>query len=318
MGDTLYIVVPCYNEEECLNDSAIVLKEKMVEMINEGLISKKSRILFTNDGSKDKTWEIISNLHKEDPLFSGLCLSRNRGHQNACYAGLEYAVNYADMLISIDADLQDDPNTIKEMVKKYHEGYEIVSGVRSSRKKDSFLKRFTAEGYYKLLHKMGVDIIYNHADYRLMSKRAVEELLKYKEVNLFLRGMVPQIGFKNAVVEYERLERTKGESKYTLKKMLALAWNGITSFSVKPLKAITSLGFFITFLSVVAVITFSFLFGFNVLGFTLTAYAIMSIWLATGIILIGMGVLGEYIGKIHQEVKARPRYAISEVLNIEK
>lgn len=316
--NTLYIVVPCYNEEECLDDSALVLKEKMEKMINKGLISSESRILFTNDGSKDKTWEVIRRLHNENKLFQGLSLSRNRGHQNACYAGLEYAVNYADMLITIDADLQDDPNSIINMVEKYNEGYEVVYGVRSSRKKDSFLKRFTAEGYYKLLRKMGVDIVYNHADYRLMSKRAVLELLKFKEVNLFLRGMVPQIGFKNTIVEYERLKRTKGESKYTLKKMLALAWNGITSFSVKPLKAITSLGFFITFLSVLAFITFSVLFGIKVLDFTLVAYAIMSIWLATGLILIGMGVLGEYIGKIHQEVKARPRYGIDEILNDEK
>ena len=316
--NTLYIVVPCYNEEECLDDSALVLKEKMEEMINKELISSESRILFTNDGSKDKTWEVIRRLHNENKLFQGLSLSRNRGHQNACYAGLEYAVNYADMLITIDADLQDDPNSIINMVEKYNEGYEVVYGVRSSRKKDSFLKRFTAEGYYKLLRKMGVDIVYNHADYRLMSKRAVLELLKFKEVNLFLRGMVPQIGFKNTIVEYERLKRTKGESKYTLKKMLALAWNGITSFSVKPLKAITSLGFFITFLSVLAFIAFSVLFGIKVLDFTLVAYAIMSIWLATGLILIGMGVLGEYIGKIHQEVKARPRYGIDEILNDEK
>ena len=313
--NTLYLVVPCYNEEECLIDSSIVLKEKMNQLIIDNLISKDSKILFVNDGSKDKTWDVIEKLHNEDKIFQGLALSRNRGHQNACLAGLDYAKDYADMLITIDADLQDDPNTIKDMVIKYLDGNEVVYGVRSKRKKDSFFKRFTAQSYYKLLKKMGVEIIYNHADYRLMSKRVVTELLKFNEVNLFLRGMIPQIGFKSDVVTYERLERTKGESKYPLKKMLQLAWNGITSFSVKPLKMILNLGIFITFVSIICFIVFSVLFLTKVLNYELGSYIIMSIFLATGIILIGMGILGEYIGKTLQEVKARPRYIISKILN---
>ena len=313
--NTLYLVVPCYNEEECLIDSSIVLKEKMNQLIIDNLISKDSKILFVNDGSKDKTWDVIEKLHNEDKIFQGLALSRNRGHQNACLAGLDYAKDYADMLITIDADLQDDPNTIKDMVMKYLDGNEVVYGVRSKRKKDSFFKRFTAQSYYKLLKKMGVEIIYNHADYRLMSKRVVTELLKFNEVNLFLRGMIPQIGFKSDVVTYERLERTKGESKYPLKKMLQLAWNGITSFSVKPLKMILNLGIFITFVSIICFIVFTVLFLTKVLNYELGSYIIMSIFLATGIILIGMGILGEYIGKTLQEVKARPRYIISKILN---
>ena len=313
--NTLYLVVPCYNEEECLIDSSIVLKEKMNQLIIDNLISKDSKILFVNDGSKDKTWDVIEKLHNEDKIFQGLALSRNRGHQNACLAGLDYAKDYADMLITIDADLQDDPNTIKDMVMKYLDGNEVVYGVRSKRKKDSFFKRFTAQSYYKLLKKMGVEIIYNHADYRLMSKRVVTELLKFNEVNLFLRGMIPQIGFKSDVVTYERLERTKGESKYPLKKMLQLAWNGITSFSVKPLKMILNLGIFITFVSIICFIVFSILFLTKVLNYELGSYIIMSIFLATGIILIGMGILGEYIGKTLQEVKARPRYIMSKILN---
>ena len=276
--NTLYLVVPCYNEEECLIDSSIVLKEKMNQLIIDNLISKDSKILFVNDGSKDKTWDVIEKLHNEDKIFQGLSLSRNRGHQNACLAGLDYAKDYADMLITIDADLQDDPNTIKDMVMKYLDGNEVVYGVRSKRKKDSFFKRFTAQSYYKLLKKMGVEIIYNHADYRLMSKRVVTELLKFNEVNLFLRGMIPQIGFKSDVVTYERLERTKGESKYPLKKMLQLAWNGITSFSVKPLKMILNLGIFITFVSIICFIVFSVLFLTKVLNYELGSYIIMSIF----------------------------------------
>ncbi len=312
---TLYLVVPCYNEEECLTDSSVVLKEKVNQLIEKELISKDSKILFVNDGSKDKTWEVIEKLHNEDKIFHGVCLSRNRGHQNACLAGLDYAKDYADMLITIDADLQDDPNTIEDMVKKYLEGSDVVYGVRSKRKKDSFFKRFTAESYYKLLKKMGVEIIFNHADYRLMSKRVVIELLKYPEVNLFLRGMVPQVGFKSDIVTYERLERTKGESKYPLKKMLALAWNGITSFSLKPLKIILNLGIFLTIVSLLCFVVFTILFLTKVIPYEFGAYIIMSIGLATGIILIAMGVLGEYIGKILQEVKARPRYVIAKVLN---
>ncbi len=315
MGNTLYIVVPCYNEEECVLDTAKVLKEKLESLISKNKISNDSKILFSNDGSKDKTWELITKLHNEDKIFAGLSLSRNRGHQNVCLAGLDYASNYADMMITIDADLQDDPNTIEEMVDKYNDGNDIVYGVRSSRKKDKFLKRFTAESYYKLLKKMGVEVIFNHADYRLMSKRAVKDLLEFPEVNLYLRGMVPLIGYKSDKVYYERFERMKGESKYTITKMFSLAWNGITSFSVKPLKMILNLGICISFLSMVALIVFSILFGIKVLDFSLTSYAIMSIWLCTGIICIAVGVLGEYIGKILQEVKRRPRYIIDKTLN---
>lgn len=315
MGNTLYVIVPCYNEEECLNDSANILKQTMLNLMQEGFIKNDSKILFVNDGSSDKTWDIITNLHQTDKLFSGLSLSRNRGHQNACFAGLSYAYNYADMLITIDADLQDDVSCIRQMVLEFAKGYEVVYGVRSSRKKDSFFKRFTAQAYYKLLAKMGIEIVYNHADCRLMSKRATEALLAFGEVNLFLRGMVPQIGYKSTYVTYPRFERTKGKSKYSFRKMLSLAWNGITSFSVKPLKLITFLGTIIFFISFNFLIVFSILFGLKVIPFTLDFYIIVSIWLATSLLLIASGLLGEYIGKIHQEVKHRPRFFIEDILN---
>ncbi len=311
------MVVPCYNEEEILNDTIKVLDIKINELINENLISNKSKILFVNDGSKDNTWQIIEDIHNKNKLFQGISLSRNKGHQNACLAGLDYAKDYADMMITIDADLQDDPNTIKDMVLKFLNGADVVYGVRNSRKKDSFFKRFTAESYYKLLKKMGVEIIFNHADYRLMSKRVVIELLKFEDNNLFLRGMVPQIGFKSDEVKYDRLLRLKGESKYSLSKMLLLAWNGITSFSVKPLKLILNLGIFMLFISIICLITFTILFLTEVLNYNIGSYVIMFMAFFTSIILISLGVVGQYVGKTLQEVKKRPRYIIDKIINDE-
>jgi len=313
---TLYVVVPCYKEEAVLPETAKRLKEKMSTLVAQGKISEKSRVMFVNDGSKDRTWEIIRNLHAQDKLFSGVNLSRNRGHQNALLAGLMTAVQHADMLISMDADLQDDINAMDGMIDAYHKGYDVVYGVRSSRKTDTFFKRFTAESYYKLLHIMGVDIVFNHADYRLMSKRAVEGLAQFKEVNLFLRGIVPQIGYSWTTVEYERAARFAGESKYPLKKMLAFAFDGITSFSVKPMRLILFLGAVIFALSLLmlawTVIDW-------VLGKTVSGWASLmcSIWMIGGIQLLALGVIGEYIGKIYSESKSRPRFIIEQVLNQE-
>ena len=310
----LHIVVPCYNEQECLDDSAKQLKEVVESLINKNKISNESKIVFVDDGSKDKTWEMIVSLNKENNIFQGVKLSRNKGHQNAVVAGITYSKDYADMVITIDADLQDDISTIETMVDKYHEGNQIVYGVRTSRETDTFFKRTTANGYYKVLEKMGVQIINNHADYRLMSKRVCEEFLNYKESNLFLRGIVTQLGFKSTIVGYERKERMAGESKYPLKKMLALAWNGITSFSLKPLKLISFLGAFISFISFLVTIVFSILFICNVLYATLGFYILMSVWMVGGLILLMMGILAEYVGKTYQEVKHRPRFIIEEIV----
>lgn len=310
----LHIVVPCYNEQECLNDSAKQLKEVVESLINKNKISNESKIVFIDDGSKDKTWEMIVSLNKQDNIFQGVKLSRNKGHQNAVVAGVTYSKDYADMVITIDADLQDDISTIETMVDKYHEGNQIVYGVRTSRETDTFFKRTTANAYYKVLEKMGVQIINNHADYRLMSKRVCEEFLNYKESNLFLRGIVTQLGFKSTIVGYERKERMAGESKYPLKKMLALAWNGITSFSLKPLKLISFLGAFISFVSFLVTIVFSILFMCKVLHTTLGFYILMSVWMVGGLILLMMGILSEYVGKTYQEVKQRPRFIIEEII----
>ena len=252
MSDTLYLVVPCYNEEEALPETSKRLLEKLTKMQEKDLVSKDSRILFVNDGSKDKTWSIIEKLHESNKLFCGLNLSRNKGHQNALLAGLMTAKELADMTISLDADLQDDIDVIDKFVEEYYAGSDVVYGVRSSRKTDTFFKRTTALGFYKFMTKLGVDVVYNHADYRLMSKRALEGLSQFKEVNLFLRGIVPLIGYRHTVVEYERHERIAGESKYPLKKMLSFAWDGITSFSITPIRIITGLGFLIFILSLVA------------------------------------------------------------------
>lgn len=312
--DALYLVIPCYNEEEVLHETAKRLVEKVNSMIDRKIILKKSKIVFVNDGSKDKTWEIICKLHNENNLISGINLSRNKGHQNALLAGLMTVKDYADMVISLDADLQDDIEVIDKFVDKYYEGCDIVYGVRSSRQKDTFFKKFTAESFYKIIKVLGVDIVYNHADYRLMSKRALNALEQFKEVNLFLRGIVPLIGYKSDVVMYERNERFAGESKYPLKKMLNFAFEGITSFSVKPIRLITSLGLLIFSVSILILIFFFVLFftGKTVPGWT---SIIISVWAIGGLQLLALGVIGEYIGKIYIESKARPRFIIEKFLN---
>ena len=312
--NTLYVVVPCYKEEEVLPETSKRLKAKLTALIAQGKISPRSRILFVNDGSKDRTWPIIEELHAKDRIFSGVNLSRNRGHQNALLAGLMTAVQYADMMVSMDADLQDDIDAIDKMIDAYHEGCDVVYGVRSSRKTDSFFKRFTAESFYKLMKAMGVDIVFNHADYRLMSRRAVEGLSQFKEVNLFLRGIVPQIGYSWTTVEYERAKRFAGESKYPLKKMLSFAFDGITSFSVKPLRLILTLGAVIFALSLVMLLwtLVRWIAGATVSGW---ASLMCSIWMIGGIQLLALGVIGEYVGKVYSESKARPRFIIERVLN---
>ncbi len=313
MAKILYLVIPCYNEEEVLPITTKALKAKMTELIKEKKISKESKVLYVNDGSKDKTWELIEKYHDEDPLFAGVKLSRNKGHQNALLAGLMTAKKYADITISMDADLQDDIGVIDKMLAENEKGSEIVYGVRSSRKKDSFFKRFTAESFYKLMKIMGVEVVFNHADCRLMSKRAIEELANFSEVNLFLRGIVPLIGFTTSVATYERNERAAGESKYPLKKMLAFAWDGITSFSVKPLKMITTLGFIMLFISIVMII---YTIIVKILGNTVDGWAfiMLSIWFIGGVQLVSVGLIGEYVGKIYGETKHRPKYIIEKEL----
>lgn len=314
MGNILYIVVPCYNEEDVLPETSKRLGEKLHSLMVAGKVSEKSKALFVNDGSKDKTWELISSLHAADPIFSGVDLTRNRGHQNALLAGLMTAKDRCDMCISMDADLQDDVDAVDKMVEEYYAGCDIVYGVRSAREKDTFFKRFTAESFYCLINWMGAETVFNHADYRLMSKRALEGLAEFKEVNLFLRGMVPMIGYRTATVEYERGERFAGESKYPLKKMLSFAMEGITSLSTKPMKMITGLGFFI-FLVSIAMFIYSVVrwaMGETILGW---ASLICSVWAIGGLILLSLGVVGEYIGKIYLETKARPRFLIREVLD---
>ena len=313
MNNTLYIVVPCYNEQEVLPETSKRLKAKLEQLITAGKISEKSRVLFVNDGSKDRTWEIISALHQQSPLFCGVDLTRNRGHQNALLAGLMTAKDKADAVISMDADLQDDVEAVDQMVDKFLEGVDIVYGVRSSRKKDSFFKRTTAEGFYRVMNALGAETVFNHADHRLMSKRALEGLEQFREVNLFLRGIVPMIGYRADVVEYERGERFAGESKYPLKKMLSFAMEGVTSLSVKPLRMITGLGFLIFLVSLVMIV-------YNLarwaMGATVTGWASLacSLWALGGLILLAMGVVGEYVGKIYLETKGRPRFLIRQVL----
>lgn len=312
--DILYIVVPCYNEEEVLSETSKRLKVKLNQLIENKVISDKSKIAFVDDGSKDKTWSIIERLHNEDSLFSGIKLSRNKGHQNALLAGLMTVKNDADITISMDADLQDDINAIDEMLEKYKQGCEIVYGVRKARKKDTFFKKTSAEGFYKVMRLMGADIVFNHADYRLMSKRALEGLEGFKEVNLFLRGMVPMVGYKSDKVYYEREERFAGESKYPLKKMLSFAFEGITSLSTEPIKMITKLGIFIFLVSIIMLI-YSVVRYFN--GNTVSGWAslIVSIWAIGGLILFSIGIIGEYIGKVYLETKKRPRFIIETYLN---
>ncbi len=309
----LYLAIPCYNEEEVLPDSAMKLLKKFDDLQATGKISPDSRIVFIDDGSKDKTWELIEGLHEQDARFQGIKMSRNRGHQNALLGGLMTLKDKADAVISLDADLQDDIDAIDAMVEQYENGYDVVYGVRSSREKDSFFKRFTAEGYYKILDKMGAKIVFNHADFRLMSRRALESFSEFHEVNIFLRGMVPMVGYKSTIVEYERKERLAGESKYPLKKMLALAMEGITSLSVKPLRFITGLGVAALLVSFVMLIYFlvRFFTGHTVAGWASLA---VSIWALGGLQLFSMGILGEYLGKIYLETKQRPRFIVEEYL----
>ena len=307
----MYIIIPCYNEQEVLPITAPKFKKKIDQLIQQNLISDKSKILFIDDGSKDKTWEIILELSKQDDVYCGIKQSRNRGHQNAVLAGFMEAKDLADITISIDCDGQDDINAMNDMVQEYHKGCDIVYGVRSSRKTDTFFKRFTAESFYKFLNIMGAEVVYNHADYRLVSTRVLKEFANFKEVNLFLRGMFPLVGFKSTSVYYERHERIAGESHYPLKKMLALAFDGITSLSIKPLRMITGLGIFASGISFIGIIwaIINQIFGHVVVGW---ASLVCAICFMGGIQLICLGVLGEYIGKIYMEVKHRPRYIISE------
>lgn len=307
----LYIVIPCYNEEQVLPVTCKLFLRRLKAMIEKRKIDDASRILFVNDGSSDQTWEIICGLAKADIHYKGISQSRNRGHQNAVLAGLMEAMDRCDITISIDCDGQDDMEAMGQMVDAYQNGADIVYGVRSARQKDTLFKRLTAEGFYKLLRAMGAEVVFNHADYRLVSNRALREFQNFREVNLFLRGLFPLIGFKSEIVYYERRQRMAGESHYPLKKMMALAFDGITSLSVKPLHLITGLGFVIAFLSFIGVLwsVASGLYGNTVAGWSST---ISIICLLSGIQLMSLGVIGEYIGKIYMEVKNRPRYIISE------
>lgn len=313
MNPTVYFVIPCYNEQEVLEETVKRLTAKMDSMRERGLAGDKSRILLVNDGSKDSTWEIITRLHVENGYVEGVKLAHNRGHQNALFCGLMTAMPLCDCAISLDADLQDDVDALDKFVEKFLEGCDVVYGVRNKRDTDTWFKRTTAEGYYKILHLLGVDVVFNHADYRLMSRRALEALSEYKEVNLFLRGMVPLIGYKSDYVYYDRHERFAGESKYPLKKMIALALDGITSFSVKPLKLISNFGVIVSILSVFGLLyaLISYFAGWAVSGWTAI---VCSIWLLGGLQMLCLGVVGGYVGKIYSEVKARPRYRVEEFL----
>ena len=309
----LYIVIPCYNEEDVLEETTKRLKVKMNKLVENKIISNKSKVLFVNDGSKDKTWKLIESIEKKEKYFTGISLSRNRGHQNALLAGLLTAKEKADVIISMDADLQDDIEAIDKMLEKYNDGADIVYGVRNSRKKDTLFKKTTAQGFYKIMKLFGVDIVYNHADYRLTTKKVLDELEKYNEVNLFLRGIFPLIGFKSEIVYYERGERFAGESKYPLKKMIHFAWDGITSFTIKPLHFIFSIGIIIFIVSILIMI---YSFVRKVTGNTVSGWTFLSIsiWFIASLQMISIGIIGEYIGKIYMEVKHRPRYSIEKNL----
>ncbi len=311
MKPILYIVIPCYNEEEVLPITAPMFLNKINSLSEAGKISEKSRVLFVNDGSRDKTWDIISSLAEKDNRYCGICLSRNRGHQNALLAGLMEARDKCDITISIDCDGQDDINAMDEMVNEYHNGCEIVYGVRSSRETDTFFKRTTAQGFYKLMSSMGVETIYNHADYRLISSKALNEFANFEEVNIFLRGMIPLVGFKSTSVFYERKERIAGESHYPLKKMLALAFDGITSLSVKPIRLITAFGTVVALLSFIGIIWSVIV---AIIGKSVAGWASLTSILCFlgGVQLMSLGIIGEYVGKIYLETKKRPRFIISE------
>ena len=313
MRNKLYVVIPCYNEEEVLKETTKRLDIKLHDLIKAKKISSDSKVMYVNDGSKDKTWEIIKSISESNELFTGISLSRNRGHQNALLAGLMTAKEYADVVISMDADLQDDINAIDKMLDKYLDGCDVVYGVRSSRKKDSWFKKTTAECFYKFMKLMGVDVVYNHADYRLASKRVLLDLNGYKEVNLFLRGIFPLIGYKSDVVYYERAERFAGQSKYPLKKMLSFAWDGISSFSTKPLSLILDLGIIIMLISIIIMI---YMIVGKIMGNTIEGWTsiTISIWFIGGLQMVSIGIIGEYLGKIYMETKGRPRYFISENL----
>ena len=310
----LMIVIPCYNEEQVLPETAKRLTAKMEQLVAAGLCGADSRVLLVDDGSKDQTWNLIAALHEQNPLFEGLKLSRNRGHQNALLAGLMTARKHCDVSISMDADLQDDMDAIDAFLAEYEKGCDVVYGVRNKRKTDSIFKRQTALMFYKIMKALGVDIIYNHADYRLMSRRVLDALASFSEVNLFLRGIAPLIGFQTGVVYYDRTARFAGKSKYPFQKMLAFAIDGVTSFSVKPLRLITSLGVIILAISLLMLIytLISWILGKTVIGWTST---LASIWMIGGIQLFSLGVIGEYIGKIYSETKRRPRFIIDRYLN---
>ena len=311
---TLYIVVPCYNEEEVLHETTKRLKEKLDKLIKNKKIKKDSKVLYVNDGSKDNTWAIIEEINKNDKMFTGISLSRNRGHQNALVAGLLTAKEHADIIISMDADLQENINAIDEMIEKNNNGCDIVYGVRNKREKDSWFKRTTAEGFYKFMKIMGVDVVFNHADYRLTSKRVLDNFADYHEVNLFLRGIFPLIGFKSDIVYYERNERFAGVSKYPLKKMLNFAWDGITSFSVKPIRMVLNIGIIMFVISIIMLI---YALTVKILGNTVSGWTfiICSIWMIAGVQMLSLGIIGEYICKIYSETKARPRFIIEKDLS---
>lgn len=313
MADTLCLVIPCYNEQEVLGETSTRLLESLREMVKSNLAGEDSKIMFVDDGSKDDTWNIISRLSEEYTEVMGVKLSRNRGHQNALLAGLMTAKEFADVTISLDADLQDDISVLPEFMRNYYDGCDIVYGVRKSRTTDTFFKRNTAQMFYKLLKAFGVDVVYNHADYRLMSRRALEGLAEFEEVNLFLRGIVKQIGYKTATVEYERHERFAGESKYPMSKMLGLAFDGITSFSVKPIRMITALGIIIFLVSIIILI---YSLVVNALGNTVAGWTstVISVWVLGGLQLFAIGIVGEYVGKVYMETKSRPKYIIEKIV----
>ena len=313
----LYIVIPCYNEEEALPITSEKLIALTDDMMKRNRIDAKSRITLVDDGSRDRTWQVISDLCKRDKRFEGVKLAHNAGHMNALWAGMTMAAKKCDCVITIDADLQDDVNAMYGFLEKYSEGADVVSGVRSSRKKDTFFKRTTAQGFYRLMNRMGVEMVYNHADYRLLSRRALEALLSFGEVNMFLRGMVPMLGFKTAIVEYERGERVAGESKYPLKKMIAFAMEGITSLSNKPIRLVTFAGLICGLLGVVMAIyvLVSLCRGHSVAGW---ASIMMSIWLLGGMQLVALGLIGEYVGKIYMETKRRPKFILEEYIHADE
>lgn len=309
----IYFVIPCYNEQEVLPITAEQLRIKYDQLLQSGLIAESSRILLVDDGSKDRTWQIISQLHQKDSRFQGVKLSRNRGHQNALLAGLMTARSFCDAAISLDADLQDDINAMDAMLQKFQDGCDIVYGVRSDRETDTVFKRCTAQGYYKFMSSMGGELVYNHADYRLMSRRALDGLAEFGEVNLFLRGIVPMIGYRSDIVTYARKERPAGKSKYPLKKMLAFAWEGLTSLSIRPIRMITILGTLI-FLVSIGMLIYSVI--RHAMGATITGWTSLavSIWAIGGLQLLAIGIIGEYIGKVYLETKSRPKYIIETYL----